>query len=146
MSKILMFAKMQTEGRGTGLDKAAYHDAIEKRARDMRRPGESEAKAYTRIVTETDEGKLLFKALKVAPGKEVKDAEQDYAPRDDPKGPAEQAMEQAVATHRADAAAEGRTLSREQAFTEVYMHPANLGFKQRYDAEMLAKRSAAVAE
>jgi hypothetical protein len=36
-------------------------------------------------------------------------------------------------------------LSREQAFTAVYTHPANRGLKSRYDAELLAKRSAAVA-
>ena len=145
MSNILMFAKIAVDqGRSPGLDKSDFHKAIEKRAAEIRRPGESAEKAFTRAITEDDNGKLLFKALKIAPGKEIEDAPQDDVPRVDPKGPAEQAMEEAVATHRTDAAAEGRTLSREQAFTEVYMHPANLGFKQRYDAEMLTKRNAAV--
>jgi hypothetical protein len=143
MSKnLMMFAKMTVDqGRSPGLDKRVFGTAIEKLAEGIRRPGETVEKAYVRAITETADGKLLFKALKIAPGKEIEDAPQDDAPRVDPRGPAEQAMDEAVATHRADAAAEGRTLSREQAFTEVYMHPANLGFKQRYDSEMLAKRS-----
>jgi hypothetical protein len=133
-----MFAKMQAEGRGTGIDKTVYHAEIVKRAAETRRAGESDAKAYTRIATETEDGRMLLAAYKAAP---PPDAKQDDVPRVDPKGPAEQAMEEAVATHRADAAAQGLPLSREQAFTAVYTHPAHRGLKSRYDAEMLGTRA-----
>ncbi|MGO9771100.1 MAG: hypothetical protein ACLPSW_16435 [Roseiarcus sp.] len=138
-----LIQKSVDAGEADNEPKYKYMEAITARANDLRVAGDTDAQAFTKAITTDEPCKLLFKLMKSAPGSEVPppDAKQDDVPHVDAKGPAEQAMEEAVATHRADAAAEGRTLSREQAFTEVYMHPANLGFKQRYDAEMLAKRS-----
>jgi hypothetical protein len=139
-----MFAKMTVDqGRSPGLDKWAYHDAIVKRAGEIRRPGETAEKAFTRAITEDDDGKLLFKALKIAPGNEVKDAPQDDVSRVDTRGPAEKEMQDAVENHRAASAAQGLTLSPEQGFTAVYTSPAHRGLKARYDAETLAKRARA---
>jgi hypothetical protein len=139
---ILMFAKMETEGRGTGLDKSAYHDAIEKLAREIRRDGETSEQSYARAITDSDAGRLLFKAYKAAASPKVPVARLAQ-PEPDVDGPAEKDMESAVEDHRKAAAAKGKTLSREQAFVAVYTDPAHRGLKDRYDRETLAKRARA---
>lgn len=141
MSNILMFAKMTVDqGRYVGYDKSAFHEAIAKRAAEIRRDGETAEKAYTRVITETDAGKLLFKAYKIAP---QGDAPSDSAPAVDTRGPAEKEMQAAVENHRLESAAQGLLLSPEQAFTAVYTSPAHRGLKARYDAETVAKRARA---
>jgi hypothetical protein len=142
-----LIQKSVDAGEADHAQKHEYIEAITARANELRVAGDSDAQAFTKAITTDEPCKLLFKLMKAAPGSEVPppDAKQDDVPHVDAKGPAEQAIEEAVATHRADAAAQGLPLSREQAFTAVYTHPAHRGLKSRYDAELLAKRCAAVA-
>jgi len=134
-NSILMFAKMQTEGRTTGLDKNAYHAAIEKRASETRRAGESDAKAYTRVITESDEGRLLFKAYKAAPAPVFpvnNDAEEDYA-HGNPKDEAVRAILDGAKRVQAEAKTKSVVLSDAQAFDRYYNAPENRKAKEAYD-------------
>ena len=73
-SLVLDFAKRQVEGERTGLERHDYLAAIEGRAAKLRTDGESPQQAFTKVITEDEAGKLLYKALKRAPGAEVKPA------------------------------------------------------------------------
>ena len=138
MSSLIMFAKMQAEGRGTGLDKSVYHDAITKRASETRRAGETEAKAYTRIVTETEDGRLLLAAYKAAPAPAPvfpvnNDAAEDYA-HGNPKDEAVRAILEGAKRVQAEAKTKSVILSDAQAFDRYYNAPANRKEKAAYDA------------
>jgi hypothetical protein len=135
-SNILLFAKMTVDqGRYVGYDKGDFHRAIEKRAAEIRRPGETSEQSYSRVL-ETNDGRLLFAAYKIAPPGA---APNDSAPAVASKGAAEKEMQAAVENHRAASAAQGLSLSPEQAFTAVYTDPANVDLKKRFDAEDFAK-------
>jgi len=69
---VLDFAKRQIEGERTGLEKHDYLAAIEGRAAKLRADGESKEQSFTKTIVEEEIGKLLYKALKRAPGAEVK--------------------------------------------------------------------------
>jgi hypothetical protein len=132
-----MFAKMQAEGRGTGLDKSAFHAEIEKRASDTRRAGESDAKAYTRIVTETEEGRLLLAAYKAAPVPAPvfpvnNDAAEDYA-HGNPKDEAVRAILEGAKKVQEEAKTKSVVLSDAQAFDRYYNAPENRKAKAAYD-------------
>ncbi len=137
-----LIKKSVDAGEADNEPKYKYMEAITARANDLRVAGDTDAQAFTKAITTDEPCRLLFKLMKAAPGSDVPPpaAPQDD---DDAKGPAEQAMEAAVAAHRADAAAQGLKLSAEQAFAAVYTSPAHRGLKARYDAEMLAKRARA---
>jgi hypothetical protein len=136
-NSILMFAKMQSEGRGTGIDKTAYHDEIVKRASDTRRPGESSEKAYTRVITESDDGRLLFAAYKAAqPPAPVfpagVDAPQDYV-GPNPKDEAVRAILEGAKRVQAEARTKSVVLSDQQAWAKYYTAPENAREKAAYD-------------
>jgi hypothetical protein len=60
-NNLMLFAKMTVDqGRSPGLDKSVFGTAIEKLAEGIRRDGETPEKAYTRAITEIDDGRLLF--------------------------------------------------------------------------------------
>ena len=73
-SLVLDFAKRQVEGERTGLEKHDYLAAIEGRAAKLRADGESKEQSFTKTIVDDEIGKLLYKALKRAPGAEVKPA------------------------------------------------------------------------
>jgi hypothetical protein len=134
-TEILLFAKMQTEGRGTGLDKSNYHDAITKRASETRRPGETGAGAYTRVITETDEGRLLLAAYKAAPAPVFpvnNDAPQDYV-GPDPKNEAIRAILDGAKRVQSEAKTKSVVLSDAQSFDRYYNAPENAKEKAAYD-------------
>jgi hypothetical protein len=79
-SLVLDFAKRQVEGERTGLEKHDYLAAIEGRAAKLRADGESKEQSFTKTIVDDEIGKLLFKALKRAPGSEVKPAPQPSPP------------------------------------------------------------------
>jgi hypothetical protein len=57
------FAKMLvTQGIDSGQTREDFENDIAKRAEAIRRPGESREQVWTRFATETDDGRLLFKA------------------------------------------------------------------------------------
>jgi hypothetical protein len=136
-SNILLFAKMQSEGRSTGLDKSAFHSAIQKRASETRRPGESDAGAYTRVITESDEGRLLLAAYKAAPAPAPvfpvnNDAAEDYA-HGNPKDEAVRAILEGAKKVQEEARTKSITLSDAQSFARFYNAPANRAAKEAYD-------------
>ncbi len=136
---ILLFAKMQAEGRGTGLDKAAYHAAIEKRASETRRDGETDAKAYTRVITESDDGRLLFKAYKAAPAPVfplADDATDEYAAHGNPKDDAVRAILEGAKRVQAEAKTKSVVLSDAQSFDRFYNAPENAKAKAAYDRSL----------
>jgi hypothetical protein len=135
-SSLIMFAKMQIEGRGTGLDKADYHAAITKRASETRRDGETEAKAYTRIVTETDDGRLLLAAYKAAPAPVFpanSEIVEDYVAGANPKDDAVRAILEGAKRVQAEAKTKSVVLSDAQSFDRYYNAPENAKAKAAYD-------------
>src|SRR3982074_2484584 len=69
---IVMFAKIAVNpGRSPGLEKNEFYDAIKKRAEALRADGESPQQAFSKVITEDETGRLLFQAMKIAPGSEV---------------------------------------------------------------------------
>ena len=66
-SSIVRFARKQIEGKITGLETRDFYDAIVKCADARRAPGESDAQAFTKTIIEDETGRLLFKALQLAP-------------------------------------------------------------------------------
>jgi hypothetical protein len=134
---IEIFAKMAAEGKSVGLEKCDFHAAILKRSNAIRQPGESDARAYTRYIVEYDLGKILFKALRAAPGTEVK-APSPAAPRDpeqDFVGRPHAAPMHAMAT---DLQRANPRLSYESAYARVYAHPANEALRHAVRNEHLA--------
>jgi hypothetical protein len=88
------FAKILNEtGNPSGLNRDDFHRAIEKRAKETRLDGETSAQSYTRIATQTPEGRELFKAYGNAPPRQ---AAQDLpVPKmPEPAGPASRELDE----------------------------------------------------
>jgi hypothetical protein len=64
-----MFAKMQIEGLGTGLEKHDWLKIINGRAADLYR--DASARSFTKTIIDDEVGKLLYKAMKAAKGPEI---------------------------------------------------------------------------
>src|SRR3984893_10657261 len=78
---IVMFAKIAVnQGRSPGLEKNEFYDAIVKRAEALRADGESQQQAFSKVITEDETGRLLYQAMKIAPGREVKPTPQPAPP------------------------------------------------------------------
>jgi hypothetical protein len=141
---VLDFAKRQVEGERTGLEKHDYLAAIENRATKLRADGESKEQSFTKTIVEDEIGKLLYKALKRAPGSEVKPAPQPSPPSREAAaallGPAHARLHsQAVDHQRANP-----RLSYESAYSRMYTHPENAGLRAEINREHLAASMAAV--
>ena len=66
---IVMFAKIAVnQGRSPGIEKHDFYDAIVKRADELRADGESPQQAFSKVITEDETGRLLYQAMKIAPG------------------------------------------------------------------------------
>jgi hypothetical protein len=143
-SLVLDFAKRQVEGERTGLEKHDYLAAIEGRAAKLRADGESKEQSFTKTIVEDEIGKLLYKALKRAPGSEVKPAPQPAPPGPEAAanllGPAHAKMHsQAVDHQRANP-----RLSYEAAYSRMYTHADNAGLRAEINREHLAASMGAV--
>jgi hypothetical protein len=143
-SLVLDFAKRQVEGERTGLEKHDYLAAIEGRAAKLRANGESKEQSFTKTIVEDEIGKLLYKALKRAPGSEVKPAPQPAPPSREAEatllGPAHARLHsQAVDHQRANP-----RLSYESAYSRMYTAPENAGLRAEINREHLAASMAAV--
>jgi hypothetical protein len=76
-----------------GVSREDFEAEISKRSESIRRPGESQAQAFTRYAVETEEGKALMKAALSAPrGRPPIQAAQDWRP--EPIGPASKELEE----------------------------------------------------
>jgi hypothetical protein len=123
---IVIYAKIAVnQGRSPGLEKDAFYDALMKRSEALRADGESQQQAFTKTITEDEMGKLLYQAMKIAPGRETKpppDESQDYVS----PGPAHDELNRLVMTRMK----ENPKLSYEQSFTREYMLPGESIFER----------------
>lgn len=140
-----MFAKIVVnQGRSPGIEKHDFYDAIVKRAEALRADGESPQKSFVKAITENETGRLLYKAMQIAPGSEVKPAPQPAPPSPEAAakllGPAHARLHsQAVDHQRANP-----RLSYEAAYSRMYTHPENAGLRAEINREHLAASMAAV--
>jgi hypothetical protein len=141
---IVMFAKIAVnQGRSPGLEKDAFYDAIMKRAEALRADGESQQQAFSKVITEDETGRLLYQAMKVAPGAEVKPAPQPAPPSREAEakllGPAHARLHsQAIDHQRANP-----RLSYESAYSRMYTAPENASLRAEINREHLAASMAA---
>jgi hypothetical protein len=140
---VLDFAKRQVDGERTGLEKHDCLAAIEGRAAKLRTDGESKEQSFTKTIVEDEIGRLLYKALKSAPGAEVKPAPQPATPSPEEAakllGPAHARMHsQAVDHQRANP-----RLSYEAAYSRMYTHADNAGLRAEINREHLGASMAA---
>ena len=123
---IVMFAKITlNQGRSPGIEKHDFYDAIVKRADELRADGESPQQAFSKVITEDETGRLLYKAMQIAPGAELKPVAQPAPPSREASarllGPAHARLHsQAVDHQRANP-----RLSYEAAYSRMYTHPEN---------------------
>jgi hypothetical protein len=141
---VLDFAKRQVEGERTGLEKHDYFAAIEGRAAKLRADGESPQQAFTKVITDDEIGKLLFKAMQIAPGSEVKPAPQPAPPSPEAAakllGPAHARMHSSAI----DLQRRNPRLSYEAAYSRVYTDPSLAGLRDKVPNEHLGASMAAV--
>ena len=142
---IVMFAKIAVnQGRSPGLEKHEFYDAIVKRAGELRADGESKEQSFTKTIVGDETGRLLYQAMKIAPGAEVKPAPQPAPPSREAEakllGPAHAKLHsQAVDHQRANP-----RLSYESAYSRMYTAPENAGLRAEINREHLAASMAAV--
>jgi hypothetical protein len=144
---IVMFAKIAVnQGRSPGLEKDAFYDAIVKRAEVLRADGESPQKSFVKAITEDETGRLLYQAMKIAPGAEVKPAPQPAPPSREAEakllGPAHAKMHSLAVDHQRA----NPRLSYEAAYSRMYTHPENAGLRAGINREHLGASMAAVAK
>jgi hypothetical protein len=141
---IVMFAKIAVnQGRSPGIEKHDFYDAIVKRVEALRADGESHQQAFAKTITEDETGRLLFQAMKIAPGSEVKPSPQPAPPTPEAAakllGPAHAKMHsQAVDHQRANP-----RLSYEAAYSRMYTHPDNASLRAEINREHLGASMAA---
>jgi hypothetical protein len=132
---IIVFAKMAVnQGRSPGIEKHEFYDAIVKRAEALRADGESPQQAFAKVIIEDETGRLLYQAMKIAPGRETKpppDESQDYVS----PGPAHDELDRLVMTRMKS----DPKLSYQQSFTREYLSPANRSLKDRVDSESILR-------
>ena len=142
---IVMFAKIAVnQGRSPGLEKNEFYDAIVKQAEALRADGESQQQAFSKVITEDETGRLLYQAMKIAPGSEVKPATQPAPPSPEAAakllGPGHAQMHSAAI----DLQRRIPRLSYEAAYSRVYTDPSLAGVREKVRNEHLASSMAAV--
>lgn len=137
MVDTLGFAKILLNTGHSGLTRDDYHAEIEKRAAKNRLPHETVEQSYVRQITETEEGKTLFKALKAAPVPTLPlqtQAAQDFVPRS--RGPASDKMDQLVDEfERNYARANSKKLTRQPSYERVFNDERNRILREQVKAE-----------
>jgi hypothetical protein len=126
-------AKAQIAGKDTGLEKHNYIAAIQKRG-DLLFPTIASPQRRFASCLNDSSGALLYQALKAAPGTEVDPAS---ATEEDPEIPDMPAMAQ-FRVLALDYARANPYKSKEQAFTAVYVAPANRKLREQAIAEQMA--------
>ena len=144
-SAIVMYAKIAVnQGRSPGMEKHDFYDAIMKRADALRADGESQQQSFAKTIVEDETGRLLYQAMKIAPGSEVKPGPLPAPPSPEAAakllGPAHARLHsQAVDHQRANP-----RLSYESAYSRMYTAPENAGLRAEINREHLAASMAAV--
>ena len=142
---IVMFAKIAVnQGRSPGIEKHDFYDAIVKRADELRADSESRQQAFAKVITEDETGRLLYKAMQIAPGSEVKPVAQPTAPSREESarllGPAHAQMHSAAI----DLQRRVPRLSYEAAYSRVYSDPNLAGLREKVRNEHLSASMRAV--
>jgi hypothetical protein len=125
------------------LDKGDVDGLIKARVKDIRRPGERDASAYTRCITDDDIGKVLFQIYKAAPNVALEKAKSD-APNPPLKpfspevevaklGPAHARLHAMALDHRKA----WNTRSYQSSFSAVYSHRDNRELREAAQKEQL---------
>jgi hypothetical protein len=140
----LSFAKKQIEGKTTGLEKHDYIAAIEKHAAATYGDTMGKERSFAKAITEDNVGRLLYRALKAAPGSEIKseppaasgDAPQDFVGR-----PAHARLHSMTVDHvRANP-----RQSYQSAYSFLYTKPENSALREQIKAEHFASIAKAYA-
>lgn len=139
----LRFAKILVDSGGvhTGAnDKNTFHSALEKWAGEEKLDNETIQQAYTRLAVTTDEGRLLFKAIGLAPAP-LPTA--DLPIRKAAPEPAGEASKQLNELARVAAAKQGVTFAK--AYVDLLTSPEHAALASRVRAEELRKSATAFA-
>jgi hypothetical protein len=124
------FAKMLvTQGIDCGQTPEFFENDIAKRAEAIRRPGESREQAFSRFATETDDGRLLFKAATMA-ARSVAQAAQDVAPEQKAFGPAGRLMNELAVE-----LARSKSLTLQESYSRLIVDPARADLVRRMREE-----------
>jgi hypothetical protein len=148
---IVMFAKSAVnKGRSPGIEKHGFYDAIMKRANSLRADGESQQQAFAKTITDDPTGQLLYQAMKIAPGSEVKPAPQP-APYDPLRKAAEAAELLGPAHARLHSLAVDHQrahsgMSYEQAYSHLYSRHENVSLRNAVKAEHMRATMAGVTK
>jgi hypothetical protein len=138
-SSITMFAKMAISQGRSSLEKSEYYDAIVKRAEQLRAPGESSQQSFAKTIVDDPEGRLLYQAMKISRGSEVKappDPRQAFVPGESGAklGPAHARIHSMAVDHQRA----NPRLSYESAYSRMYTAPENAGLRAEINREHLA--------
>jgi len=137
---VVMFAKMQVDGHGTGLEKSDWLKIIEGRAADIYGDTITPQRAFAKTITEDETGRLLYKALRAAPGPEVKPAppEKLHAEDDQFHGKPAHALLHSLAVDHAKA----HSMSYSRAYAHLYGKPEHVALRDQIRREHLAQTMA----
>jgi hypothetical protein len=136
------FAKiLVTQGIDCGQTREDFENDIAKRAETIRRPGESREQAWTRFATETDDGRLLFKAaMKAPPMAPPRAAAQDLSRVKPSAGPASEQLQR-----MAEKMAKEKKLSVAQAYSRLISDPDRKELLDEIKREEARQRSSMVS-
>jgi hypothetical protein len=126
----VMFAKMQCAGHYTAIEKSGWSDIINRHATALF--GDASPRNFTKCITENEEGRLFYQALKFAQGSEIKP--QPIEKDDGPVhiGPAHAKMHSLAVDRQRE-----RTIRWAAAYSEVYNAPANAALRAEVQREHL---------
>jgi hypothetical protein len=132
MVSITDMAKVFVSGTGHdfGLDRTDFEREIYKMAEATKLPGESRAQAFTRISTQTAEGRILFKAA--VRGKAPVQSAQDFVERNTKPVPGPASEEMSRLAHKL---ARERRISYQQAYTRLFESEAHRDLRDRIKVE-----------
>jgi len=137
---LLGFAKGLLAGdRSYGLSAQDFEAGIATMAKQNRRPGESYEQSFTRMMTETPEGNLFFKASLRAPRAEPRAPEPEEEPPS--RGEAHDEMQRRADRYHAA----NPHLSAARAYVDTYMARENAELRNLVIAEHLSPRPRAPA-
>jgi hypothetical protein len=144
-SSIVMFAKIAVnQGRSPGIEKHDFYDAIMKRADELRADGESPQKSFVKVITEDETGRLLYKAMQIAPGAEVKPVAQPTPPSREESARLLGSAHAQMHSSAIDLQRRIPRLSYEAAYSRVYTDPSLAGLREKVRNEHLTSSMAAV--
>ena len=136
MDRMLTIAKAVASGSPTTVTKAQFFDEMSERAEAEKKPGESVAQAFARFA-ETDDGKVLMQAHKLAGGPDHQFERPVTKADDDAPTPSLDRLKDLASDHMKQNP--GKTA--EQSFAAVYTDPANKDLVAQYKTEVAEQSS-----